>query len=85
MMFGEKTEMNDYHYNILIHKELMTPLFALLCFLAPLVGSYVGTKLFEYFDKPVVPSQPKQEPIDPEDPSCWNYSELRFRMMKNEN
>lgn len=60
----------------------MTPLSALLCFLAPLIGSYVGTKLFEYFDKPVVPSQPKQELIDPEDPSCWNFSQARLRMMK---
>jgi hypothetical protein len=60
----------------------MTPLSALLCFLAPLVGSYVGTKLFEYFDKPVVSFPPKQKPIDPEDSSCWNYSEARLRMMK---
>mgnify|MGYP006893451929 FL=1 len=58
----------------------MTPLSALLCFLAPLIGSYVGTKLFEYFDKPVVPSQPKQELIDPEDPSCWNFSKTRLMM-----
>ena len=57
----------------------MLPLSALLCFLAPLVGSYVGTKLFEYFDEPDVPPQPKREPIDPEDPSCWNFSEARLR------
>ena len=59
----------------------MTPLSALLCFFAPLIGSYVGTKLFGYFDKPDVPSQPtqpKQEPIDPEDPSCWNFSQARL-------
>jgi hypothetical protein len=60
----------------------MAPLSALLCFLAPLIGSYVGIKLFEYFDKPVVPSQLKQEPIDPEDASCWNFSQARLRMMK---
>ncbi len=54
----------------------------LLCFLAPLVGSYVGIKLFEYFDKPIVPSQPKWEPIDPEDPSCWNFSQARLMGMK---
>ena len=61
----------------------MTPLSALLCFLTPLIGSYVGTKLFEYFDKPDVPSQPKREPIDPEDPSCWNFS--KARLMRNRN
>jgi hypothetical protein len=60
----------------------MTPLSALLCFLAPLVGSYLGVKLFEYFDKPYVLPQPKRESIDPEDPSCWNFSQARLMKMK---
>lgn len=60
----------------------MTPLSALLCFLAPLVGSYVGVKLFEYFDKFDVLPQPKRELIDPEDPSCWNFSQARLMRMK---
>ena len=68
--------------NSLKRTEMDTEMTVLLCFLAPLVGSYVGTKLFEYFDKPIVPSQPKREPIDPEDPFCWNFSQARLMGMK---
>jgi hypothetical protein len=53
----------------------MTFTTALLWFFFPLTGSYIGVKLYKYFNK-------TDNPIDPEDPACWNYSEARLRRMK---
>jgi len=53
----------------------MTFTTALLWFFFPLIGSYIGVKLSKYFNR-------TDKPIDPEDPTCWNYSEARLRRMK---
>ena len=62
-----------------------------LFLLGGLVGTFVGDFIAQKFilnaDIPPEPKQlpPKQEPIDPEDPSYWNYSKLRLKMMEDEN
>jgi hypothetical protein len=61
----------------------MTTLFLFLfgALAGTFVGDYIASKLFYNTDIDIL-SKPKQEPIDPEDPSCWNYSELRLRGRK---
>tara|TARA_R110000868_G_scaffold205895_1_gene454580 strand:- start:35 stop:238 length:204 start_codon:yes stop_codon:yes gene_type:complete len=66
----------------------MTTLFLFL--LGGLAGTFVGEFIANKFiwntDIPPEPKQkPKQEPIDPEDSSYWNYSKLRLKMMENLN
>jgi hypothetical protein len=70
----------------------MTTLFLFLfgALAGTFVGDYIVGKLFyntdtdiDILSKPKLP-EPKQEPIGPEDPSYWNYSERRLREMKND-
>lgn len=57
----------------------MTLTSALLWFLFPFVGSYIGSKLF-LSKKP----EEYKNPFDPENPSTWNYSYARLMRMKND-
>jgi hypothetical protein len=54
----------------------MTLTTAFLWFLFPCIGSYIGSKLFQYKSKKY------KDPFDPKDPSTWNYSYTRLMRMK---
>ena len=59
----------------------MTITSALLCFVLPFMGSYLVSRFMNSTDESIEPPEPKREPIDPDDPMGWNFSEARLRGM----